>query len=112
MIKITNKIRNNKSLCNVIHNMNKKDKGFRHYDCKINLSRYGKNRRYMNLLETASKLDAFTWEELLLKSDLKENVINCYARNYEYYAERCGKVTFHEYATNYFNGYKTFFRNG
>lgn len=26
MIKITNKIRNNKSLCNVIRDMNKKDK--------------------------------------------------------------------------------------
>lgn len=122
MIKITNKIRNNKSLCNVIRNMNKKDKGFRHYDCNINFNKPNCCKGYLDLLYTMNKLKTFTWEQLLMSSCARENVIKQYDINIKHFVHSTKRFglsdvslnrlyTFHKYATNYFNCYKTFFRN-
>ncbi len=123
MIKITKSIRNNKALCNIIEQMNKNDKGFRHYDCRLNLSRCSKNKRYINLLETANKLDTFNWEKLIMNSDIRDNVIEQYDVNIKWFVHNTKRYglcdveldrldTFHKYVTNYYNSYKTFFRNG
>lgn len=122
MIKITNKIRNNKSLCNVIRNMNKKDKGISRYSDVFSFNRPNCRKGYLDLLCTMAKLKTFTWEQLMMSSSARENVIKRYDVNIKCFVrctERFGLCdvmlnrlhTFHKYATNYFNCYKTFFRN-
>ena len=81
MIKITNNICNNKSLCNIINKMNAYDKGLRHYDCNLNFNRPNFRKGYLDLLLTMSKLKTFTWEQLLMSSSARENVVKQYDVN-------------------------------
>lgn len=111
MIKITNKIRNNKSLCSVIRNMNKKDKGISHYSDVFSFNRPNCCKGYLDLLYTMNKLKTFTWEQLLMTSSARENIIIRYDINLGCLAVDQKPVTFHKYVNNYFNVYKTLFRN-
>lgn len=122
MIKITSKIRNNKSLCNVIREMNKKDKGISRESDVFSFNRPNCSKGYLNLLYTMNKLKTFTWEQLMMSSSARENIIKRYDINikcFVHFTKRFGFSddslnslhTFHKYVTNYFNCYKTFFRN-
>lgn len=103
MIKITNKIRNNHELYNVVQQMNQYDKGLSCRKCRsINFSRLTFSKGYTNLLRTMSELKTFTWEDLILMSNYRKNVIYNYGDK---------PATFHKRVTNYMNCYKTFFRN-
>lgn len=78
MIKIAKSIRNNKKLCNIIRYMNTKDKGNRHYDCNLKFSRPNYRKGYLDLLLTMNNLKTFTWEQLLMSSSARENVVRRY----------------------------------
>lgn len=81
MIKITKSIRNNKKLCNVIRYMNTKDKGISFYSDVFKFNRPNCRKGYFDLLYTMAKLKTFTWEQLLMSSSARENVVKQYDVN-------------------------------
>jgi len=109
-------IKNTIKLCNqygtdIIGLMNQCDKGRRLHECNINFSNCNYRKGYFNLLATALELETFTWEDLLMNSYARENVIRKWERSISYFSRRGEYVSLHKYATNYLNSYKAFFRN-
>ncbi len=81
MIKITKFIRNNKKICNIIRYMNTKDKGISFYSDVFKFNRPNCCKGYFDLLYTMAKLKTFTWEQLLMSSSARENVVKQYDVN-------------------------------
>lgn len=109
-------IKNTKSICNeygidLIAIMNNCDKGLSHFDCHLNFSRPTWGKGYFDLLATALQYDTFKWSDLILHSNARNNVIRRYERNIKHWSRQGKYVSLEKYATNYFNSYKTFFRN-
>lgn len=122
MIKITKSIRNNKKLCNIVRYMNTKDAGNKHYCCRPKFARPNSQKGYLHFMSIMAQLKTFTWEQLIMSSNVRDQVIKQYDVNLKQFADgvmRFGHtsgtpmrlMTFHEYVNRHYNCYKCFFRN-
>lgn len=109
-------IKNANPVCNqygtdLIAIMNTCDKGYRLHDCHLTFKRPRWGKGYFDLLATALQYDTFKWGDLVMHSNAGNNVIRQYERNIQGWSSQGKYVSLEQYATNYFNSYRAFFRN-